>query len=158
MNICKKSLFSHLAIRWISISSLLLCINVAFAEPWPVAEPESVGFQKDKLEKVAEYAKENTGTTGLVGVVNGKIIYTYGDIKQVSYTASCRKSVLSMLYGKYVVNGTIKLDETIGQLGIDDVQGLLPQEKEATVYDLITARSGVYHPASNPGGIPEGKK
>ena len=141
-----------------SISCLLLWATMLCAAPWPVAEPESVGFQKDKLEKVAEYAKENTGTTGLVVVVNGKIIYTYGDIKQVSYTASCRKSVLSMLYGKYVVNGTIKLDETIGQLGIDDVQGLLPQEKEATVYDLITARSGVYHPASNPGGIPEDKK
>ena len=158
MNICKKSLFSHLAIRWISMICLLLFSVVALADPWPVAEPESAGFQKDKLEKVAEYAKEKTGTTGLVVVVNGKIIYTYGDIKQVSYTASCRKSVLSMLYGKYVVDGTIKLDETIGQLGIDDVQGLLLQEKEATVYDLITARSGVYHPASNPGGIPEGKK
>jgi CubicO group peptidase (beta-lactamase class C family) len=142
----------------IVISCLLLWAAILYADPWPVADPESVGFQKDKLEKVAEYAKENTGTTGLVVVVNGKIIYTYGDIKQVSYTASCRKSILSMLYGKYVVDGTIKLDETIGQLGIDDVQGLLPQEKEATVYDLITARSGVYHPASNPGGIPEGKK
>ena len=141
-----------------SISCLLLWATMLCAAPWPVAEPESVGFQKDKLEKIAEYAKENTGTTGLVVVVNGKVIYTYGDIKQVSYTASCRKSVLSMLYGKYVANGTIKLDETIGQLGIDDVQGLLPQEKEATVYDLITARSGVYHPASNPGGIPEDKK
>ena len=142
----------------IVISCLLLWATMLCADPWPVVEPESAGFQKDKLEKVAEYAKEKTGTTGLVVVVNGKIIYTYGDIKQVSYTASCRKSVLSMLYGKYVVDGTIKLDETIDQLGIDDVQGLLPQEKEATVYDLITARSGVYHPASNPGGIPEGKK
>ena len=143
---------------WISISCLLLWTTILYADPWPVAEPESVGFQKDKLEKVGEYAKEKTGTTGLVVVVNGKIIYTYGDIKQVSYIASCRKSVMSMLYGKYVVDGTIKLDETIGQLGIDDLEGLLPQEKEATVYDLITARSGVYHPASNPGGIPEGKK
>ena len=158
MNICKKSLFSHLAIRWISMICLLLFSVVALADPWLVAEPESVGFQKDKLEKVAEYAKEKTGTTGLVVAVDGKIIYTYGDIRQVSYIASCRKSVLSMLYGKYVANGTINLDETVDQLGIDDLQGLLPQEKEATVYDLITARSGVYHPASNPGGIPEGKK
>ena len=66
MNICKKSLFSHLAIRWISMICLLLFSVVALADPWPVAEPESVGFQKDKLEKVAEYATENTGTTGLV--------------------------------------------------------------------------------------------
>ena len=154
MKPCQTSRF----FSWISISCLFFWAAILYADPWLVAEPESVGFQKDKLEKVAEYAKEKTGTTGLVVVVNGNIIYTYGDIKQVSYTASCRKSVLSMLYGKYVADGTIKLDETIGQLGIDDLQGLLPQEKEATVYDLITARSGVYHPASNPGGIPEGKK
>jgi len=31
------------------------------------------------------------------------------------------------------------------------VGGLLPIEKRATVEHLITARSGVYHPASNPG-------
>lgn len=148
------NMFFRSSICWL----FLLCVDVVHATPWQYAEPKDVGFQKDRLEKIAEYAQKNTGTTGLVVVVNGKIIYTYGDIKQVSYTASCRKSVLSMLYGKYVTNGTIKLDETIGQLGIDDIQELLPQEKEATVYDLITARSGVYHPASNPGGIPEGKK
>ena len=146
--------FFRLSVHWL----ILLCVTVIHAEPWQYVEPKDVGFQKDKLEKIAEYAQKNTGTTGLVVAVNGKIIYTYGDIKQVSYIASCRKSVLSMLYGKYVANGTIKLDETIGQLGIDDVQELLPEEKEATVYDLITARSGIYHPASNAGGIPEGKK
>jgi len=36
-------------------------------------------------------------------------------------------------------------------LEMDDLQGLLPVEKEATVEHLITARSGVYHPASNAG-------
>src|SRR5829696_2828737 len=56
-----------------------------------------------------------------------------------------------MLYGNYVARGVVKLDRTIGELGIDDVGGLLPQEKEATVRDLITARSGVYHEASNSG-------
>ena len=44
---------------WISISCLLLQAAILYADPWPVAEPESAGFQKDKLEKVAEYAKEN---------------------------------------------------------------------------------------------------
>jgi len=56
-----------------------------------------------------------------------------------------------MMYGKYVENGTIDLDKTIGELGVDDLQGLLPIEKRATIRNLITARSGVYHPASNSG-------
>jgi CubicO group peptidase (beta-lactamase class C family) len=34
---------------------------------------------------------------------------------------------------------------------MDDVGGLLDIEKQATIHDLITARSGVYHPASNSG-------
>ena len=79
-----KSCQTNQFFRRFSISCLLLWATMLCADPWPVAEPESVGFQKDKLEKVAEYATENTGTTGLVVVVNGKIIYTYGDIKQVS--------------------------------------------------------------------------
>ena len=104
---------------------------------------------------------KNLGTTGLMIVSGGQEIFSYGDIKEVSYIASCRKSVLSMMYGKYVRNGTIKLSETVGELGIDDVGGLLPSEKRATVRDLISARSGCYHPASNPGhkaeGLPRGK-
>ena len=37
------------------------------------------------------------------------------------------------------------------RLRIDDVGGLLPREKEATIQDLLGARSGVYHIASYPG-------
>ena len=98
------------------------------------------------------------GTTGLMIIVHGRVAFQYGDVQEVSYIASCRKSVLSMMYGNYVERGKIKLRETMAELKIDDVGGLLPIEKTATVLDLITARSGVYHPASNSGGIPEGKE
>jgi CubicO group peptidase (beta-lactamase class C family) len=50
-----------------------------------------------------------------------------------------------------VANGTVRLDRTLAQIGIDDIGGLTDAEKEATVGDLLGARSGVYHPASNPG-------
>ena len=53
-----------------------------------------------------------------------------------------------MLYGNYVESGTVKLDKTLAQLRIDDIGGLLPSEKEATIRDLLTACSGVYHEAS----------
>ena len=124
---------------------------------WEVAKPEDCGFDADKLAKLADFIRDRKmGTTGLMVVVGGRQIYAYGDVAEVSYIASCRKSVLSMIYGKYVRNGTIKLSETVGELGIDDVGGLLPSEKRATVRDLITARSGCYHPASNPGGKTKG--
>jgi CubicO group peptidase (beta-lactamase class C family) len=53
-----------------------------------------------------------------------------------------------MLYGAWVENGTIKLDTTLEQLGMDDIGGLSAGEKQATIEHIITARSGVYHPAS----------
>lgn len=56
-----------------------------------------------------------------------------------------------MLYGKYVDTRSIRLDSTLRDLGIDDQGHLLPVEREATVGDLLAARSGVYHPAANRG-------
>jgi hypothetical protein len=55
-----------------------------------------------------------------------------------------------MLFGTYVAKGTVRLDKSLAQMGIDDIGGLTPQEREATIRDLLTARSGVYHVASNP--------
>ncbi len=65
--------------------------------------------------------------------------------------ASVRKSVLAMLFGSYVADGKIRLDKTLAELGVDDHGGLLPRELEAAVANLLAARSGVYHEASNSG-------
>src|ERR1700723_675390 len=116
------------------------------------ASPEAAGFHSSALEAMEQtlYAKP---TTSLMIVKAGKIVYSYGEIAQVSYLASARKSVLSMLYGKYVANGTIDLNRTIGDLGINEGgEGLLPIEKTATVRDLLMSSSGVYWPAGSPGG------
>jgi CubicO group peptidase (beta-lactamase class C family) len=112
---------------------------------------EEAGFDQNKLTELTEYIDKNSSTTGLMVLYNGKVVYEYGNLEKVSYIASCRKSVLSMLYGKYVDNGTIDLKTTIGKLGIDEKDGLLPKEKTATINDLITSRSGVHHVASNGG-------
>jgi CubicO group peptidase (beta-lactamase class C family) len=65
--------------------------------------------------------------------------------------ASIRKSVLSMLIGIEADKGTIRPQMTLSELGIDDLGGLSDAERQATVADLLTSRSGVFHPASNPG-------
>ncbi len=125
--------------------------NVYPGKSWKTALPEKYGFDSGKLKEVHQYIIDSMNTTGLVVVVGGEMIFSYGSTDRISYLASCRKSLLAMLYGKYVDNGTIDLDKTIGDLGFDDVGGLLPIEKTAKVYDLITARSGVYHLGSNDG-------
>ncbi len=117
---------------------------------WERIAPESVGFSSAELAGVREQL-ESMSSTALMAVAGGRVFFEYGDVETVSYLASVRKSILSMLFGRYVEDGTIDLDRTIGELGIDDRQGLTEQEKQATVHDLLAARSGVYHPASNSG-------
>ncbi len=84
-------------------------------------------------------------------IQGGRVVWQYGDVKQTSYIASVRKSILSMLYGIHVARGEIALDSTIDYYRIDDRGGLSTSERRATVRDLLSARSGVYHPASNDG-------
>jgi CubicO group peptidase (beta-lactamase class C family) len=120
-------------------------------QDWPKAEPAQYGFDEGKLKEARRYIIDSLHTTGFMVVVGGDVICEYGSLTRISYIASCRKSVLAMMYGKYVENGTINLGTTLEELGIDDIGGLLPIEKQATIYDLITARSGVYHDASNAG-------
>jgi CubicO group peptidase (beta-lactamase class C family) len=118
-----------------------------------IADPTSVGYTRAGLDRVHSMLSA-MNTTGMVVVVGGRVLLEHGDIDTLSYLASARKSVLSMLYGKYVANGTIRLDETLRDLGLDDrgeAGPLLPQERAATVEHLLMARSGIYHPASNPG-------
>ncbi|GKT24968.1 hypothetical protein [Acidovorax sp. SUPP3334] len=82
-------------------------------------------------------------TTALMAVQDGRVLLAHGPVEAVSIVFSVRKSVLAMLYGKYVANGTngtIGLDRTLADLGIDDTGGLLPIERQATVRDLLTAR------------------
>ncbi len=119
---------------------------------WEKAAPETYGFNSDKFNKeLRPFIINKTKGTGVMIIVGGKCIFQQGALDRISYIASCRKSLLSMMYGKYVENGTINLNMTLEELGIDDIGGLLPTEKKATVLDLITSRSGCYHPASNSG-------
>ncbi|MEM8888545.1 MAG: DUF2306 domain-containing protein [Bacteroidota bacterium] len=108
-------------------------------------------FSQEKLEEMDEYLKKEAETTSMLVLENGKVVYEYGDASEISYLASCRKSVLAMLYGKHVANGTIDLEESLKELGIDEDDGLLESEKEATVDHIITARSGVFHLPANGG-------
>lgn len=115
-----------------------------------IAEPEAVGFSTQGLEDLREHV-EQLPSTGLVVVVDGHLLFENGNIADTSYIASVRKSVLAMLYGNYVADGTIDLNKTLAELEMSDIGGLSEQEQAATIADLLGARSGVYHEASNSG-------
>jgi CubicO group peptidase (beta-lactamase class C family) len=123
---------------------------------WPgatwdsIRDPRTVGWTRSGLDSVRAVLSTKA-TTGFVAIVGGRTLMTYGNIETVTYVASVRKSVLSMLFGNYGRNGTVALNPALADGGMDDIGGHTHQENQATVKDLITARSGVFHEASNAG-------
>ena len=118
---------------------------------WQKADKaESAGYSTRRLAALTPLL-ESLDTSAMMVVSRGRVVFEYGDLTTVSYLASCRKSVLAMMYGNYVASGQIPLGRTLRELQMDDVGGLLPRELDATIENIITARSGVYHLASNQG-------
>jgi CubicO group peptidase (beta-lactamase class C family) len=139
------------AVALVALSSSLHSQSVVPGREWEsIASPESVGFSSARLTAVRGWL-QSIDTTAMMVVVGGKSLFTYGDVTHLSYLASGRKSILALLYGRHVESGTIQLDRTLSDLKFTDVGGLLPPELDATIDHLLTARSGVYHRASNGG-------
>jgi CubicO group peptidase (beta-lactamase class C family) len=114
---------------------------------WARVTPEQSGWSADGLAQARAYA-QSIGTATLLIVQHGRIVDSWGDITRRIELHSIRKSLLSALIGIAVADGRIRLDATLGSLGIDDVPpSLSDTEKRATVRDLLQARSGVYHVA-----------
>ncbi|MFK3781275.1 serine hydrolase domain-containing protein [Agrobacterium sp. NPDC089420] len=129
------------------------------ARDWATVEfPEVHGLSADVHAKV-DAILDGLPTTSFMVVLRGRVLYSYGDTSEVSYLASTRKSILSMLMGKAVAEGKIDLDLTMADLNIDEDHSLLPIEKTATLRNLLISSSGVYHqpgsPGSNTKNIPE---
>lgn len=110
---------------------------------WP--SPESAGVSAAALADVLSHVR-TMGTTGLMVVKGGRVLLEHGDLEARGFMAEGRCSVLAMLYGNAVHEGTIDLGLTLEELGIDDRPGLLPVEKKATIEHLLTNRSAIYHP------------
>ncbi|MFZ0336538.1 MAG: serine hydrolase [Terracidiphilus sp.] len=108
--------------------------------------PAQAGWSQEKLNGIRQYVGE-MGSTAVMIVQHGVVVEAWGDVAHKSNLHSCRKSLLSSLIGIAVAEGKIHPDDTLEKLGLDDKPpSLTPVEKQATVRDLLEARSGVYHP------------
>jgi CubicO group peptidase (beta-lactamase class C family) len=122
--------------------------GVPTAEWKRLASPEQEGWSGKKLAGIRDYLEE-IGSTSAMIVQHGVVVAAWGDVAHKSNLHSCRKSLLNSLIGIAVADGRIHLDETLDKLGIDDKKpSLTDVEKQATVRDLLEARSGVYHAAA----------
>jgi CubicO group peptidase (beta-lactamase class C family) len=115
---------------------------------WPYySSPGEAGWDADRLEAAKSYFS-SLNSAAVIVVYRGKVLVAWGYVYEKYLTHSARKSFMSALYGIYVHEGQIDLQETMAQLNIDDVPPLTELEKSARVIHLLAARSGVYHTAA----------
>ena len=123
-------------------------VDVYPGETWEKAtSPEQLGWSSKKLAAAREYS-EKIGLAAVMIVDDGIVVDAWGDITRDYACHSMRKSLISALYGIYVSDGKIDTSKTLNELGIDDYTPLTEVEKQATVADLLEARSGIYIPAA----------
>lgn len=110
--------------------------------------PEEAGFSVEKLDTLVGFCEE-AGSAALLILQNGKVVLSWGEVEKEYPIHSIRKSFLNALYGICVSQGFVDTSATLEELGIDDIPpSLTDSEKQATVFDLLRSRSGVYHPAA----------
>ncbi len=115
---------------------------------WDHVAPAQSGWSEAGLAAAQAWSQERVHSTAVMVIHHGAVVAEWGDTAKRAELASIRKSLLSTLIGMQVAAGTIKLDSTLAQLGIDDnAPSLTEIEKQATVQMLLEARSGIYHPA-----------
>ncbi len=141
-------LFVVLAAGWVGLAAGGQPLAVFPGAHWDqVPGPDPQGWSSAKLQAAHDFAK-SIGSAALFVVHQGRVVDDWGQTTQRFKAHSIRKSFLSTLYGIPGAAAKIGLSDTMGELGIDDNEpGLTAREKEATVADLLKARSGVYHPA-----------
>ena len=130
---------------------LLLAVSAPAAAqsgPWrQFSSPEAAGYSAERLDAAFRFA-DSVGSTAVMVLQDGVVVAGWGDVERKLGLHSIRKSLLSVLYGIAVDRGEIDLDTTLAELEIDDRGGLTPAERNARLVELISARSGVYHPAA----------
>ena len=132
------------------IAILLICTacQQASGYKFSYSEPEQQGFSSGKLETLTSHLEES-GSSSMMLLVNGDVIFNWGDTDRKHTIHSIRKCLLNSLYGIAVSEGLIDTTMTLRELGIEDNEpGLTENELDARIIDLLKSRSGIYHNAA----------
>jgi CubicO group peptidase (beta-lactamase class C family) len=134
-----------IALLFIAISALPAQAQTYPGADWASTTPAAAGWSAEGMAQAHAYAA-GMGTATLMVVQHGVVVDTMGDVSRRLELHSVRKSLLSALIGIATAEGRINLNATLADLHIDDVApSLTDAEKQATVQELLEARSGVYH-------------
>ena len=137
----------------LAVSTAIMSPSAIAADRFPgaswtrVESADEAGWNRSRLRAARSYA-DSIDTAAVMVIQHGRVIAEWGPTALPLKCHSVRKSLLSALYGPAVADGTIDLDRTLNDLGIDDnTPSLTAAESQARIRDLLSARSGIYHPA-----------
>lgn len=138
--------------RKLRFITAILIICTACKQPpkysFTYSEPERGGFSSEKLELLKAHLEES-GASSMLLMVEGEIIFDWGNTDHKHTIHSIRKCLLNSLYGIAVSEGTIDTTLSMRELGIEDIEPLLSEnELDARIIDLLKSRSGIYHNAA----------
>src|SRR6266516_2341361 len=85
-------------------SAIALAQPVNPGKDWERSKPEDAGYSSKRLDVLKGYLA-TIDTTAMMAVHKGKVIFEYCDVTRQGFLTSVRKSLLAILYGKYVANG-----------------------------------------------------
>jgi len=144
------SVLSRLALLILIAAQTLPSLLAQSQSEYPGKEwqPHSrTGWSESTLNAVRDLASKRE-TAAVMIVQSGRVVDQWGDVAKKIRVRSVRKSFLSAVYGICAAEGKIDLGKTLAELEIDDKSPLTATERQATIADLLKARSGVYHPAA----------
>ncbi|CAM3951076.1 Amide hydrolase [Bordetella tumbae] len=98
------------------------------------------------LHDIAHWATSRGDSVALVLHHQGKPVLRLGPCDRPGPVNSVRKSLLGALYGVAVRQGDIDTNLTLRATGFDEMPGLTEHERQATLWQLLCARSGIYLP------------
>ncbi|HJO93336.1 MAG TPA: serine hydrolase [Victivallales bacterium] len=110
--------------------------------------PAEAGWSAEKLKEAHNYFKK-IGSSTVMLIYKGKVVVAWGNVDKDMPAASIRKVFLSALYGIYVDKGVINIHDTLQDINFNDKPPLTHSERQATIFDMLTCRSGISRKGAN---------
>lgn len=137
-----------MSLRALTLAAWLLAGPAVAGDAFERITPAEAGYSEAGLEALRQVLAES-GSESMLLLHEGKVFFEWGDIRRKRLVHSIRKPLLHALIGIDLAKGCLDLDKSVGDYGIDErTPGLTPQEKTATLRQLLQSRSGVYHIAA----------
>lgn len=133
-----------------SVAVLIASVFGSFAnaQQWQqYQDVEQAGWSQSGINDARQFASE-IGSGAVIIIDNGHVVEAWGNVEYPFKAASIRKSIYDATLGAVHKKQPFNVQSTMGEMGIDDLQPLSDSEKQATLEQVMTARSGIYHPAA----------